>query len=563
MNDDTRLDDLLVRWEERYQEGEVLSPEELCRDCPELLEEVRRQIEKLQRVKALMGFRTPKDNSTDQTEEYSPRSSDPTPPDRSAADSDFTQEHVSQTNSTGEFPSRIGRYVVEEKIGQGGMGAVLRVHDDSFDRTLAVKIMRPKGQPNSAAIQRFLAEAKLTGRLQHPGIPPVHELGELDGGLPFFAMKLIQGSTLSQLLEARDTPEQNLPRFVGIFGQICQTVAYAHSRGIIHRDLKPSNIMVGAFGEVQVMDWGLAKVVGDSSEREQATLADPETSDSEQADDLPGLSSTGDIMGTPGYMAPEQARGEIRTLDPRADVFGLGAILYKILTGLPPFVGTGAREIALRAGHGDLREAFERLGHCGADPELVELAKRCLAANREERPQDGAEVAEAIELYERQVQERLRQAELERAEARVQAEEERKRRELETAKAHAERNRRRMTIVSLVMALLLVLGAGIAVIAYQQMQATAAAKQAEQERKDLAQKLKEQKRVTTATALVQQNLNEGLAKATQLKRQLSQEGGVTSYLDDRSKWQERLASIESRLELANNIQPTEKLNLES
>jgi serine/threonine-protein kinase len=136
----------------------------------------------------------------------------------------------------------------------------------------------------------------------------VHELGRLESGLPFFAMKLIKGQTLASLLKEHPHPSQDLPRFIGIFRQVCQTIAYAHSRGIIHRDLKPSNIMVGAFGEVQVMDWGLAKVLNHLAEEDEApakwsvvdALGQSQTSD---------VSQTGDVMGTPGYMATEQARG--------------------------------------------------------------------------------------------------------------------------------------------------------------------------------------------------------------------------------------------------------------
>jgi hypothetical protein len=160
------------------------------------------------------------------------------------------------------FP-RVGRYDVQEEIARGGMGAVWRAQDNTFQRTVALKVLlaSPQGRPELR--QRILEEAQVLGQLQHPGIPPVHDRGELPDGRPFFAMKLIQGRTLAELLHERATPAHELPRFLGIFGQVCQTVAYAHSRGILHRDLKPANVMVGAFGEVQVMDWGLALARGD------------------------------------------------------------------------------------------------------------------------------------------------------------------------------------------------------------------------------------------------------------------------------------------------------------
>src|SRR5262249_49499321 len=156
------------------------------------------------------------------------------------------------------------------------------------------------------AESRFLDEARITARLPHLGIPPVHEVGRLDDGRPFLAMKLIEGRTLHELLKQRASPADELPRFVAIFGQVCQAVGYAHSRGVIHRDLKPHNVMVGAVGEVQVMDWGLAKERGsrDAEGEPVASLAV-----------APDATGAGTVLGTLGFMAPEQARGEINRLD--------------------------------------------------------------------------------------------------------------------------------------------------------------------------------------------------------------------------------------------------------
>jgi serine/threonine protein kinase len=154
----------------------------------------------------------------------------------------------------------IGGYRIEGEIARGGMGIVLRAHDERFQRSLAVKVLQEKYRGNAEVARRFLEEAQVMGQLQHPGIPPVYDLGALPDGRPFFALKLIKGRTLAELLHERPHPAHDLARWVALFGQVCQAVAYAHSRGILHRDLKPSNVMVGAFGEVQVMDWGLAKV---------------------------------------------------------------------------------------------------------------------------------------------------------------------------------------------------------------------------------------------------------------------------------------------------------------
>jgi serine/threonine-protein kinase len=153
-------------------------------------------------------------------------------------------------------------YEIVRKLGQGGMGLVLHGRDPDLGRDLAVKVLREDHAADPDVVQRFIEEAQVGGQLQHPGVVPVHELGRSPDGRPYFTMKLVKGRTLADLLKERTTPAQELPRFLGIFQQVCQRLAYAHSKRVIHRDLKPGNVMVGAFGEVQVMDWGLAKVLG-------------------------------------------------------------------------------------------------------------------------------------------------------------------------------------------------------------------------------------------------------------------------------------------------------------
>src|SRR5262245_2241822 len=148
-----------------------------------------------------------------------------------------------------------GRYEIGDEIARGGMGAVYSARDTVLNRRVAVKILQAEFAHAPDAVTRFLEEARITGQLQHPGIPPVHDLGTLPDGRPFLAMKLIKGRTLSAIL----TESHDVPALLPVFEQVCQAVAYAHDRGLLHRDLKPSNVMVGAFGEVQVMDWGIAK----------------------------------------------------------------------------------------------------------------------------------------------------------------------------------------------------------------------------------------------------------------------------------------------------------------
>jgi tetratricopeptide (TPR) repeat protein len=335
-------------------------------------------------------------------------------------------------------------YEIAGVLGRGGMGVVLHGRDPELRRDLAVKVLLAGHQDDPAVVQRFIEEAQIGGQLQHPGVVPVHALGRSPDGRPYFTMKLVKGRTLATLLHERTTPAQDLPRFLGIFLQVCQTLAYAHSKGVIHRDLKPANVMVGAFGEVQVMDWGLAKVLGDATSPGRLTpAARPGGIHTVRSDssDPSGTSSSqtqaGSAMGTPSYMAPEQARGEVDRIDERCDVFGLGGILCAVLTGLPPYVADRPGQVFARAQAGDLAEALARLQASGAAPELVQLTRQCLAADPADRPPSAGAVAEAVTAYLDSVAERLRRAEQEWAAAQVKAQEERKRRKLTLALAAA------------------------------------------------------------------------------------------------------------------------------
>ena len=290
-----------------------------------------------------------------------------------------------------EMPNRDpdSRYQLHGEIARGGMGAILKGRDTDLGRDLAIKVLLDAHKDKPQVVQRFIEEAQIGGQLQHPGIAPVYELGRFADRRPFFSMKLVKGQTLSALLAARENPSADRAKFVGIFEQICQTMAYAHSRGVIHRDLKPANIMVGAFGEVQVMDWGLAKVLSTGGvddekkahamQQAQSVIQTRRSVGNSTSEGLGSNTQMGSVMGTPAYMPPEQALGEIDRLNERSDVFGLGAILSEILTGQPPYVGTDGTAVFRMASRGKLDDCFARLDACGADSDLIQLAKHCLA----------------------------------------------------------------------------------------------------------------------------------------------------------------------------------------
>ena len=297
-------------------------------------------------------------------------------------------------------PSAGSGYRIGEEIGRGAMGIVYRARDEDLGREVAIKTLLPELAGNPGAVRWFVEEARITGQLQHPGIVPVCCFGELPDGRPFLAMKLIKGRTLTYIRAAQQDVSADLPRFLAVFERVCQTIAYAHLREVIHRDLEPSNVMIGMFGEVQVIDWGLAKVLASGGRQPPEFTSDaPATSDvarGAHAPRSPGGSALGWALGTPAYMSPEQARGENDRHDTRTDVFGLGALLCHILTGRPPYSGASADELTREAAAADLTEAFARPDGCGADPALVALCKRCLAPEPVDRPADGGEVAKGL-----------------------------------------------------------------------------------------------------------------------------------------------------------------------
>jgi tetratricopeptide (TPR) repeat protein len=344
---------------------------------------------------------------------------------------------------------RLGPYRLREVLGSGGMGVVFRAEDPQLGRELAVKMLRPDLRHQPDMVRRFLEEAKITAQLPHPGIVPVHELRCDGDSPPFLAMKLIGGRTLQELLDRRGSLQEDLPRFVAVFEQVCQAVAFAHSRRVVHRDLKPANVMVGQFGEVQVMDWGLAKVLTEASGRCQPPATPELTSGGCQAP-----APTQGAVGTWCYMPPEQAAGAWERVDERSDAFSLGGILCTILTGRPPYEGDGNKELKRQAVRGELAPARARLDGCGADAELVALAKDCLSPRVEGRPADAGEVTRRVAAYRAGVEQRLRAAERERAAAQARVQEARA-----TARAEAKARRRTRLLAGVVLLALAVGGA--------------------------------------------------------------------------------------------------------
>jgi len=338
------------------------------------------------------------------------------------------REEAAKTTSSEEKLRRLrsrpplaqDRYRFESEIGRGGMGAVLRVRDLDLGRNLAMKVILGKDSGAAAGdtpavepqvLQRFLDEAQITGQLDHPGVVPVHELGLDDQGRVYFTMRLVRGEIADEVFlaarQGRDGWTQT--RALEIILKVCDTMAFAHKKGVLHRDLKPSNVMVGKFGEVYVMDWGLAKVLGEQDRRDlrirpQSTATSRLVTDrsKDEADsDSPLLTMDGAVVGTPSYMSPQQAEGLVELLDQRADVYAVGAMLYQLLTGRQPYVNPGARVspyvilAAVQAGPPVVVHKIDKT----VPAELVAVCEKAMARDLAQRYPDIRALADDLRAY--------------------------------------------------------------------------------------------------------------------------------------------------------------------
>ena len=293
---------------------------------------------------------------------------------------------------------RIGRYVDLALIGRGGMGVVRRVRDPALNRTMALKVVHPELLRDPDGLARFVEEAQVTAQLEHPGIVPVFELGRLEDGRLYYTMREVAGRNLAEVAaevySALPVPSPSgwtVRRLLDAFHQACRAVGFAHKRGVLHRDLKPGNIMLGQFGEVYVVDWGLAKVVGRSDTLRAAAPSASETIRTSRRDDDALATRAGDVLGTPAYMSPEQARAE--PVGPTSDVYALGAVLFEILSGKRAFSGTNAWRVLARVVTG-MVEPLE--GPLPIPPELALVVKQAMRLDPAERYPDAIALADAV-----------------------------------------------------------------------------------------------------------------------------------------------------------------------
>jgi serine/threonine-protein kinase len=312
--------------------------------------------------------------------------------------------YATRQTTAGTPPSSGMRFRILRPHARGGLGEVFVAHDEELHREVAFKEIQDRHADHPESRARFVREAEITGGLEHPGIVPVYGLGAYPDGRPYYAMRFIRGVSLQHAIRRFHQSENEAGRDRGLrtlelrqllarFAAVCNTIAYAHSRGVLHRDLKPDNIMLGPYGETLVVDWGLAKAVG-REDWADGSCAEPLQPASGSGSDL---TRAGSALGTPQYMSPEQAAGRLGQLGPASDVYSLGAVLYCLLTGRPPFDGADVATVLRLVRESSFPEP--RAVNPSVPRELEFICLKAMSRRSEDRYPSALALADAIERW--------------------------------------------------------------------------------------------------------------------------------------------------------------------